>query len=56
MLVYLWKYPLKMEWMHELNELKKEMKRHWIDCLLPVFTDIEKAKEFCWKEYITMAR
>lgn len=56
MLVYIWRYPVKAEWMFEKEALENEMKRHWIDSLLPVFTDIKKAKAFCWKDYITMAR
>ncbi len=55
MKVYIWQAKLEFDWPW-MNILKEEMEKNWIDCLLPVFIDEEKAKEFCWEQYLLMAR
>ncbi len=52
--IYISKYTLLIEWLYSDN-FKEELKKNWIDSVLPVFTEEEKAKEFCWEWNYTLA-
>ena len=52
--MYISQYELIVSWGVELF-LVKEMKKHWIKYLLPVFEKEKDAKNFCWNDYITMS-
>ena len=54
MVVYVWQQYIQIQWLFVEDDLKKEIKKNWIEWLLPVFANVEDAKNFCWNKYITM--
>ena len=53
MKIYIWQQYLEFSWPHA-QMLTNQMKENSITWLCPVFTDEEKAKEFCWDRYLEM--
>ena len=45
--IYIWNGHIKIH--HK--EINEKLKSLWIIALLPIFSDKNKAKEFCWDNY-----
>lgn len=50
MIVYVWKQSIEINNHYLFHRVSDEMKDLWIEWLLPVFHDEEKAKKFCWED------